>query len=109
MTQIVHVASDTMPRSALAIPTSAVSALAGGFLDSILAQLREIEDIPLLEEANRRLGALKRYVQRKEDRDDVAFAEIECRTFIGGLLGVNPGMGAGGPGRESSADDSELS
>ena len=100
--------ASTIPANAvLAIPTSAVAALADGFLDSTLAQLRDIEDIPLLAEANRRLGALKHYVQRKEDRDDVAFAEIECRSFIGGLLGPNPDRGGDRHSEafKSSADD----
>jgi len=97
--------SDITHASGLAIPTTAVPALPDDFLPSTLARLAEIDDIPTLVEANRRLAALKSYVRRKEDHDDVAESEIECRTFIGDLLGPNPGAG---PGRSKRSSDDDV-
>jgi len=71
--------SDT-PNRSLAIPSSAAPALPDTWAEDTIAQVYQISDIAVLDDARHKLAALKRYVKRKEDQDKVARAEIETRT-----------------------------
>jgi site-specific DNA-methyltransferase (adenine-specific) len=99
--------SDTQNRS-LVIPSSAVAALPDNWAELTITQVYQIDDIAVLDDARRKMAALKRYVKRKEDQDKVARTEIETRAHIGDLLGPNPGSGRQERSVELSHDNSGL-